>query len=129
MGSTEAGSSLHSFGVAEDFKGRPFTPTFRQGVLGYSIDNFVETFDPPFPNHIKIDVDGIEDRIVKGAERTLADPRLKSVSVELVEDHGDQVSEVVSLREFAGLRLLHKKQGPMATGEFATTFNYLFEKH
>lgn len=32
----------------------------------------------PFPNHIKIEVGGIKDKIILGAPMTFADPRLKS---------------------------------------------------
>ena len=41
-------------------------------MISYSIDNFLSTFDIPFPNYLKIDVDGIEHQIcqdpVKGSE-------------------------------------------------------------
>ena len=48
-----------------------------------SLDDLTGKFDLPFPSHIKVDVDGIEDRIVAGAERTLEVPRLKSVLIEV----------------------------------------------
>jgi len=126
MLSTKIASSMHSFGVAEDYRGASFTPAFRQGVVGFAVDDFMEHFNPAFPNHLKIDVDGIEDRIVTGARRTLADLRLKSASVELVDDRADQVRTVLHEMDRAGMSLLHKKHGPMAKGPYATTFNYLF---
>jgi hypothetical protein len=52
-------------------------------MIGVSLDDLVDRFALPFPNHIKIDVDGIEDLIVQGADRMLFDPRLKSVLVEI----------------------------------------------
>ena len=57
------------------------TETFL-AMQGFSIDDFVTIFHPPFPNHIKIDVDGIEEKILKGAAKTLLDQRLLSVTVE-----------------------------------------------
>ena len=62
--STEVGGALHGFGEALDWDGKPFLPVFKQGMVGLSIDDFVEKFNPPFPNHIKIDVDGIENKII-----------------------------------------------------------------
>ena len=41
---------------------------FRQGCVGFSIDDFVSTFAPPLPAHIKIDVDGIEAGILRGGK-------------------------------------------------------------
>ncbi|MEE9473462.1 MAG: FkbM family methyltransferase, partial [Acidimicrobiia bacterium] len=64
MSSTEEGSALHSFGAATDWPGTPLPAHFRQGMIGLSIDEFVERYAPPVPNYIKIDVDGIEDKII-----------------------------------------------------------------
>jgi FkbM family methyltransferase len=50
--------------------------------LGYSIDQFIADLGVPFPNHIKIDVDGAEQGILDGAGHTLSDPRLKSLAIE-----------------------------------------------
>jgi FkbM family methyltransferase len=46
------------------------------------LDTMIADLGQPPPNHIKIDVDGLEHEILVGAEATLRDPRLKSVAVE-----------------------------------------------
>lgn len=84
MASTAIGSAQHNFAVTDPEQGA--TRSFKQACLGYSIDDLLRAYDLPFPNHIKIDVDGIEDRIVSGARQTLRDPRLKSVLVEINSD-------------------------------------------
>jgi len=83
MARTDAGSSMHAVGTDIDAFGRTIAVRFRQAVAAYSIDEFLAAFRPPFPSHIKLDVDSIEDRIIAGAQRTLADPRLRSVMVEI----------------------------------------------
>ncbi len=35
-----------------------------------------------FPNHIKMDIDGNEDKLLAGAKKTLTDPRIKSLMFE-----------------------------------------------
>lgn len=82
MARTDAGSSMHAVGTDIDARGHTIDVRFRQATPAYSIDDFVTTFRPPLPNHLKIDVDSIEDKIVAGARRTLADPGLLSVLVE-----------------------------------------------
>jgi len=77
------GASLHALGKPIGQGDEAFEPRHRQGVLGASLDDLVGQFGLPFPNHIKIDVDGIEEEIVAGAERTLDDVRLKSVLIEV----------------------------------------------
>ena len=37
----------------------------------------------PFPDHIKIDVDGIEHKIIQGGSKTLNNPQLKSILIEI----------------------------------------------
>jgi len=51
-------------------------------MLCMSIDFLIDQFSISVPNHIKIDVDGIEFSILKGAVQTLSSPNLKSILVE-----------------------------------------------
>jgi len=67
MGTTVVGGAQSSFGVATDHQGMRFEPAFRQATLGFSIDGLLRDFSLPHPNHLKIDVDGLEARVVKGA--------------------------------------------------------------
>lgn len=129
MQMTELGGALSSFGDAVDNFGKQFKPSFRQGMIGYTIDGFVSTFNPPFPNHVKIDVDGIEDRIIAGAANTLAEPRLKSLSIELDSAREGQTGEIIARIETSGLKLAARRQSEMvASGEYGTIFNYQFRR-
>ena len=58
-------------------------------MIGFTIDEFVRGFDPKFSTYVKIDVDGIENKIVEGGRKTLADSRLKSILVELNDNQPD----------------------------------------
>jgi FkbM family methyltransferase len=127
MGNTEIGSALHSFSQATDWKGESFSPKFKQGMVGFAIDDFVESFDPKFPTHIKIDVDGIENKIVEGGRKTIADSRLQSMLVELDESQPKVTLPVISAIEKAGLKLSAKKSTSMLEGsQFANVYNYFF---
>lgn len=90
MSHTRIGGAQHSFGEPQnaETKLKPYARPnmFRQSAIGYSIDGFIETFEAEFPNHIKIDVDGNEDKIISGASNTVTDPRLKSLLVEIRPD-------------------------------------------
>ncbi len=57
----------------------------RQGCTSATLDHLIESGVIPPPQHIKIDVDGLEDRVVRGAERSLRHPELKTVLIEI--DH------------------------------------------
>lgn len=97
------GASLHAFGQPIGQGDEAFEPRHRQGMLGVSLDDLVGRFALPFPNHIKIDVDGIEDQIIYGAERVLGDSRLKSALVEVYmhKDIAAQIEQVFDRHQFA----------------------------
>lgn len=80
-----SGSALHSVGTAIDWRGQGFVPKFEQAILAFSLDDFIRTFSAPVPQHVKIDVDGNEQKIIEGAGKTLSDPRCRSIQIELRE--------------------------------------------
>jgi FkbM family methyltransferase len=92
--------------------------------LGFSIDRFIADFAPPFPAHIKIDVDGLEEEIVRGAERTLADPRLISVSIEL-DDRRPQPCAISEGFDRLGFRLVGAHRSPLFPDSPARNFQFL----
>ena len=86
------GSALHNFGAPVDElrqSGSEFRPLHRQGTVGVSIDHMWKEWGLDFPNHIKIDVDGLEEKIVAGSAETLKDERLRSVLVEIASRDED----------------------------------------
>lgn len=126
---TGFGSAVSSFDDPIDHNGNRFAAKFQQGMVGMSLDSFIAKFKPDFPTHIKIDVDGIEDKIIKGATKTLADPRLKSVSIELDEKRPDYTGAVIADIEAAGFKLDAKRHSPMFDGtKYANIFNYQFRR-
>jgi FkbM family methyltransferase len=64
---------------------------YHQPVLSMTLDEAVDRFRLPLPNHIKLDVDGGELKVLRGAEATLGTPELRSVMVEI----DDTLSETV----------------------------------
>lgn len=121
-----AGESMHNFGAAEDWQHRAFTPSFRQGSLAFSLDSFLEFQPEPFPSHIKIDVDGIEAKVVRGAARTLRDARVRSLLIEF-DGASPEDREAIADIERAGFTLLHKKRSPLFNVvKFPELYNYVF---
>ena len=84
---TGAGRSGGQIGEARHENGQEFTPEESYEVETYKIDTLAAKLG--VPNHIKIDVDGIEWRILQGGSATLAHQDVKSVLVEVNKDHGE----------------------------------------
>jgi FkbM family methyltransferase len=81
MANSGAGHSMHAFGCAETVPGT-LDVAFRQSALGFSIDDFCRLYAPPPPDHIKLDVDSIEELILKGGRETLQ-RSVRSILVEI----------------------------------------------
>jgi len=121
-----AGEAMHNVGAALDWQQRPFEACFQQGIVSFSLDAFLTFQSQPFPTHIKIDVDGIEAKIIRGAKRTLGDPRLKSLLIEMDGASSDDMAAMAEI-EGAGFRLLHRKRSPtFNTTRFPELYNYVF---
>jgi FkbM family methyltransferase len=85
MAATGAGHSMHAFGQLETVGGR-LDPVFSQAVPGVTIDDACALFHLPAPDHVKLDVDSIEVKILRGGVRTLA--RVRSVAMEVTGESG-----------------------------------------
>jgi FkbM family methyltransferase len=91
LGAFAVGYSHHDFGESTWRKDMQWTPQvrvardarIRQGSISVTIDQLVASGCVPQPQHIKIDVDGHEPKVIAGATKTLASPELKTVLVEI----------------------------------------------
>ena len=101
--SREWGDSSNSFGTTLNQDGKEINASFDYKILGTTIDEAVSKLNLPTPQHIKIDVDGIEPMILAGGSQTLK--RVASVSVEVPTYRGAD-AKVSELLTQAGLKLV-----------------------
>jgi len=80
---TDTGSSCNDIVTSGYSKASNYRNVSLTGCVVDSIDNLVE-HGLPYPTHLKIDVDGAEPDVIKGAMKTL--PNLKSILIELWPD-------------------------------------------
>ena len=122
------GGSCHSFGEEVDFHLKPRPSAFRQGCLSISLDQFMaegglKTGTSPI--HIKIDVDGIEHKVILSAMRTLENPRVRSVLIEL-NTNLSQHNEIISVMEGLGFITTIHPQAIRTEGPFKGIGNHIF---
>lgn len=77
------GGSCHAFGEQRDFQLKQVTFPFTQGAFSTTIDILVAKGAMPPPNYIKIDVDGFEHKVIRGAAETLRGPTVRSLIIEI----------------------------------------------
>jgi FkbM family methyltransferase len=82
-----AGQSHHSAHAAIGEDGKPYAPVFLQGTLAITTDRLLDMVaGHPVPRFIKIDVDGNEDRVIKGMTLLLQNPAVEQILMEVSED-------------------------------------------
>ena len=102
------------------------SPISKQSMLGFTIDDFIAKFRPPFPNHLKLDVDGLELPILSGACATLSDGRLRSVLVELSITEKEETERAVNILHQTGFELLSR--GEIQGTSRHKAANHLFQR-
>ena len=129
LSALEAGGSNHSLGERVDFKHEPMTPAYSQGCVAARLDDVVDSGAASVPDHIKIDVDGIEPKIIAGARRVLADRKVRSLLIETnpnLPDHRQMVQDLEALGfryDPAQVAAAERKTGP-----FKGVAEYVFRR-
>ena len=106
-----AGAARHVLsGGASDRKAR-----YHEPLLAYALDDLIERFDLPLPNHVKVDVDGPELQVLQGASRTLRRPEWRSLLIEVERDDDAAEQAISELAIEAGFALVCRhERGPKA---------------
>jgi FkbM family methyltransferase len=122
------GGSLHQFGKPGDASRYWSTKngSHVEGMVSYSIDDFIKRFDPTFPSHLKVDVDGLELSILQGAAETLRDHRLRSIMVELSITDVEERTSGMALLSDAGFEFV--SQGELQQAGDSVAANHLFAR-
>lgn len=109
------GASLHALGRRVTQGEVAFEPQNQQGTVSCSLDDLVDRFGMPVPNHIKVDVDGLEDFIVAGAANLFKRAELKTVLIEVFM-HGDMADRVRAGFDVGGFQLSNKARLDFSPG-------------
>lgn len=123
------GSSVHTFGEELDFKLQRRPSAIAQGCIATTLDHLVASGVVPVPDHIKIDVDGLEHKVVAGCRNVLANPGVKSVLIEIntnLKEHRALISDLEQL----GFNYSRDqvKRSIRTEGAFAGVANHVFRR-
>ncbi|MCS6975630.1 MAG: FkbM family methyltransferase [Gemmatales bacterium] len=122
--SLEAGHALHASGDRVPGKSDGYVdgrPVYEQPMFAWTLDDLCSQQVVPIPNHVKLDVDGAEIDVLRGASRVLCQDQLRSVLVELA-DSEDLRAPVLKFLEEAGFQrqehYMHREAGRPSYGLF-----------
>ena len=124
------GGALNSFKIKKNFEGKEFKGRNKFNLLGTNLNFLVESKIIQLPNYIKIDVDGLEHLILKGADKILKSNKIKSISIELNDNYKEQKKLCFNILKKNNFKFKTKLNSEMIKNskKFNKTFNYIFEK-
>lgn len=124
------GSSHNCFYYDMDFEGKKIDTKNKYNIFGTSINHLLDNNILDVPTYIKIDVDGIEHLILKGADSYLLNKKIKSIQIEINENYKDNFEMAVNLLSKNGFKFKEKKRNDnlkiYKDKKFLNTFNYYF---
>ena len=127
MESTEWGAAKSTFGQDYGHDGRPLEKTFEFQTMGLSMMDAVKLLRVPEPDYIKMDVDGIEHLILKGAGSILKN--IKGILIEIDEDFKKQSVESTRFLSEAGLVFKEKRQSDMfKNSPYKNSYNQIWQR-
>lgn len=93
----ERGAAGHAFDGEGVYRGGKRQAVLRQQVLRFRADDLIYR-EPALsvPDHLKLDVDGAEEDVLKGATRLLADRRLRTMMIEIPRAAEQRIAEFLS---------------------------------
>lgn len=86
-----------------------FLPEYVQTAIKYRLDDFIEKYSLSKPNYLKIDVDGSELAVIRGAPNVLKSKDLKKIFLE-IEENSENQNEVMTLLADLNFKVKHKYQ-------------------
>jgi FkbM family methyltransferase len=137
--SSEEGSALNTFRENFDFQGKSFKSKLEYQLLGLSIDYLIKRKILEVPDYIKIDIDGLEHLVLRGAKTILSSNKIKKISIELNENFQSQYTEVLKVMKKNNFELQYNsKLNPIffpkeslinkRSIKFQKTYNFHFTK-
>jgi FkbM family methyltransferase len=131
LGEIKAGGSNHTFGENVDFNLQPRKNIFQQGCFATTLDKALEDGKIQQPHYIKIDVDGIEHKVIAGMLKTLKNTKLKSVLIELNTTLTEHQNIITTMKE-SGLYFnqaeVNSSLALQKGGRFEGVANYIFRR-
>ena len=126
------GQSINVFDVPLNFEGKKFISSNNYQVLGTSINSILDNKFLQIPNYIKIDIDGLEHLILKGASKYLSHKDIKSIQIEINENFKEQHEMVKKILLENNFKFQFKKRNESLeiykNKKFLNTYKYYFEK-
>ncbi len=128
MTSTDLGGALSTFGEAYGYDGGVLDKVFEFSTIGLSMVDAAKLLKVPEPDYVKLDVDGIEQLVLKGGKGILN--AVKGLLIEVDDDFEEQRIMVERYLTEAGLTLQKKTHSDMFEGsaQYGNSYNQIWSR-
>lgn len=125
----QAGRANHSYGEEVDYNLHYREFEVSQGCMSATLDSLVASGVVPIPDHIKVDVDGFEHKVITGCANIIADRHLKSVLIE-INTNLEQHRKIVTDMQVLGFTYSEEQvaKALRTEGPFTGIGNYVFSR-
>ena len=123
------GTSHHMIDNPLDHNLKKVEYEINQGIFKTSLDQIISEWKFPMPKYLKIDVDGIENLIIKNSKSILKNKSLASVLIEINRNREEDL-EIISTLEKNGFKYDQKQvnDSTRKSGKHKGYAEYLFYK-
>jgi FkbM family methyltransferase len=129
MSDMRIGGSNHAAGEPLNFNLKKMEPVFIQGCITFTLDYLIEKKFIEVPNHIKIDVDGFEHKVINGAKNTLSKKQLKTLLIETNQNLEEHMNLIGILKEYGfSFDANQVKRAERKDGIFKGVAEYVFRR-
>lgn len=123
----KAGAGASALGHDYLFHKNKSINTFRHGVFYVGIDDVVAKYNLPVPNFIKIDVDGLEEIILKNGATVFAHNDCYSVLVEIQYQSSIDIDRIIKFMRGVNFELSAKSEWICNVSGYSSQ-NFIFHK-
>jgi FkbM family methyltransferase len=127
----DVGASHHTVGesLLDHNSLKKINNNISQGIFSTPLDDLCGIWGLPEPNYIKIDVDGIENKIIKKSEKILKSNSLNSVLIE-INANREEDKEILDIMKFHGFNydINQITKSTRQTGRHKGYAEYIFKR-
>ena len=97
---------------------KPIASKYKQGIFSTTLDDLCSMWKIETPTYIKIDVDGIESKIISKSINVLSSKLLKSVLIEINENRDEDKQIIKTMKslkfqyDYSQVNDARRKSGP-----------------
>jgi FkbM family methyltransferase len=123
------GGSCHSFGEEVGFDLKQRKSPYTQGSISYTIDKAISEGIISEPTHIKLDVDGFEHKVMRGAHASLRKNTLRSLCIEINPNLNEHLELIRELKDLGfAYNLEQVASVERQSGAFKGCAEYIFDR-